>query len=125
MRKISSKGYRVIHDEKGRPRVERIPYYGLDASAKSRAKKSKKMKPIRAQLNFSPARAAQAEVRGDASGAAETQPHLEKNGANVRARISNTSPVQVCSKGPIGREERRSRRNETLGRLGSQGSEVS
>ena len=37
-------GYRAVIDKNGNSRIEKIPGYGLDASAKIRQRKSKKVK---------------------------------------------------------------------------------
>ena len=50
------KGYTVKQDDRGRAVIEKIPYYGMDASAKIKAKKGKRVRVQRPQLNFSPAR---------------------------------------------------------------------
>lgn len=47
MRKFGLKGYRVHQDGRGNVTVERIPFYSQrDVSAKIRARKSKKSRPV-------------------------------------------------------------------------------
>ena len=46
MCKIGAKGFRVVQDGKGKATLERIPFYGRDASAKIRGKKSKKVRVV-------------------------------------------------------------------------------
>lgn len=51
MRSIRTRGYRVIQEfinGKNVIRMEKIPFYGRDASAKIRARKSKKTRPVTA-----------------------------------------------------------------------------
>lgn len=45
-RKFGLKGYRVVQNGRGGAVLERVPFYGRDASAKIRARKSKKSRPV-------------------------------------------------------------------------------
>ena len=46
MRKIGVRGFKVVQDKNGKSTLERIPFYGRDASAKIRGKNSKKVRVI-------------------------------------------------------------------------------
>jgi hypothetical protein len=47
MRSTRIKGFKVKQDGRGKVTLERIAFYGRDSSAKIRARKSKKAKPIK------------------------------------------------------------------------------
>ena len=47
MRSTRIKGFKVKQDGRGKVTLERIAFYGRDSSAKIRARKSKKSKPIK------------------------------------------------------------------------------